>query len=93
MNIFTVISSATAVFEQGKAIKGSTLLVNAEAGAAMLYGLFSALIVLLNALGIQVDIGGSDLHTVANGWSITISTIYAAYRVATNPVAGSKSAG
>ena len=58
----------------------------------MLYGLFSALVVLLNALGIQVDIGGSDLHTVANGWSITISTIYAAYRVATNPVAGSKSA-
>ena len=92
MNIFTVISSATAVFEQGKAIKGSTLLVNAEAGAAMLYGFFSALVVLLNALGIQVDIGGSDLHTVANGWSITISTIYAAYRVATNPVAGSKSA-
>ena len=92
MNIFQVISSATAVFAQGKALNMSTLLVNAEAGAAMLYGLLSAVVTLLNALGIEVNIGGTDLHTVANGWAITLSVGYAAYRVATNPSAGIKPA-
>lgn len=92
MNIFQVISSGTALFEQGKALNMSTLLTNAEAGAALLYGFFSAMVALLNALGIEVNIGGTDLHTVANGWSITLSVAYAAYRVATNPVAGIKSA-
>ena len=43
-------------------------------------------------LGLQVTVGATDLHTIANGWSLTISVAYAAYRVATNPVAGSKSA-
>ena len=88
MNIFNAISSATSVFEQGKAINVSTLLTNAEAGAAMLYGFLSALVALLNALGIEFNVGGTDLHTVANGWSATLSIVYAAYRAATNPNTG-----
>ena len=92
MNIFQAISSATAVFEKGKALNVSSMLVNAEAGAAMLYGLFSALVALFNALGIDVSVGGTDLHTIANGWATTLSVGYAAYRVATNPSAGIKPA-
>ena len=88
MNIFNAIASATAVFEQGKALSLSTILTNTEAGAAMLYGFLSALVTALNAFGIEVNIGGTDLHTVANGWSATISIIYAAYRAATNPSTG-----
>ena len=90
MNIFSVIANATKVLEQGKAIQFSTLLTNAEAGAAMLYGLLSAVVVLLGDLGIDLNIGGTDLHTVANGWSITISIFYGLYRIATNPTAGIK---
>ena len=90
MNIFSAITDATKVFEQGKAINISTLLTNAEAGAAMLYGLISAIVVLLGDLGINVQLGGADLHTVANGWSITISILYGIYRIATNPAAGIK---
>ena len=91
MNIFNAISSATEVFEQGKALNASTLLTNAEAGAAMLYGFLSAIVALLNSLGIELNVGGTDLHTVANGWSATISIVYAAYRSATNPSTGIKS--
>lgn len=90
MNIFTAIPNAAKVLEQGKAIQFSTLLTNAEAGAAMLYGLLSAIVVLLGDFGIDLNIGGTDLHTVANGWSITISIFYSWYRIATNPAAGIK---
>ena len=90
MNIFNAISSASAVFEQGKALNISTMLTNAEAGAAMLYGLLAAIVALLNALGIELNVGGTDLHTIANGWSAMISIVYAAYRSATNPNTGLK---
>lgn len=90
MNIFNAIASATAVFEQGKALSLSTILTNTEAGAAMLYGFLAALVTALNAFGIELTVGGTDLHTVANGWSATISIVYAAYRAATNPNTGLK---
>lgn len=90
MNLLNVISSVAAVFEQGKAIKGATFLTNAEATAAFIYGLLSTLVVVLNAFGVVIDVDGVDLHSVANGWSATISLIYAAYRAATNPVVGVK---
>ena len=90
MNIFHAITSASTVFEQGKALSFSTMLTNAEAGAAMLYGFLAALVTLLNALGIELNVGGTDLHTIANGWSATISIVYAAYRSATNPNTGLK---
>lgn len=90
MNIFNVIAAATKVFEQGKALKASTLLTNAEAGGAMLYGLLSSIVILLRDLGIEINLGPTDIHTVANGWTITFSFAYAAYRLATNPNAGVK---
>lgn len=88
MNIFNVLSDAKQVFEQGKAIKFSTVLTNVEAGSAMLYGLFSAVILLMKDFGIDVDPGATDIHTMANGWTITASIFYGAYRIATNPAAG-----
>lgn len=88
MNIFQVVSSASQVFQRGKALRMSTFLSNTEAGAAALYAFLAALVTLLDGLGLPVTIGGSDLHTVANGWSITIGVVYAIYRVATNPAAG-----
>lgn len=92
MNVFHVISSASQVFEQGKSLKMSTLLANTEAGAAALYAFLSALVSLMEALGFPVQVGGTDLHTMANGWSITLSAGYAVYRLATNPAAGVKPA-
>lgn len=88
MNIFKVIASGSEVLKQGKAINGSTLLTNAEAGAAMLYSILSALAIFCSDLGIDLGIGATDIHTVANGWSITISALYSIYRIATNPAAG-----
>lgn len=88
MNIFKVIGSASEVFKQGKAIKGSTFLTNVEAAGAMLFSFLSAVVVLLNDLGVEVNIGGSDIHTVANGWAITVSAVYGIYRIATNPATG-----
>ena len=71
-----------------------TIALNAEPprviAAAMLYGFLAALVTLLNALGIDLNVGGTDLHTIANGWSATISIVYAAYRSATNPNTGLK---
>lgn len=88
MNIFTTITNAKALFEQGKAMKGSTILTNVEAGSAMLYAFLSALVELLKSLGIDVNIGGVDLHIIANGWSTTAVFAYGVYRIATNPAAG-----
>lgn len=90
MNVFTAISSATQVFQRGKALPFSAILNNTEAGAAALYAFLAAIVTLLNSLGIPVEVGGSDLHTVANGWTITASIAYGIYRVATNPEAGVK---
>lgn len=90
MNIFTAIADVTKVFQQGKALNTSTIVTNTEAGAALLYGFFSAVVLLLNDLGIQVDVGATDLHTMANGWTLTISLVYGIYRIATNPAAGLK---
>lgn len=90
MNIFKAISSASIVFEQGKAVKFSTVVTNTEAGGAMLYGFLSAMVTLLNSLGIEVNAGGTDLHTIANGWSATAGIIYGIYRIATNPASGVK---
>ena len=88
MNIFVAIASAKELFQRGKALKASTLLSNTEAGAAALYAFLSALVTLLDSLGLPVTVGGSDLHTMANGWSITLALGYGIYRVATNPAAG-----
>lgn len=90
MNVFTAISAATQVFQRGKALPFSAILNNTEAGAAALYAFLAAIVALLNSLGIPVEVGGSDLHTVANGWTITASVAYSIYRVATNPAAGVK---
>ena len=88
MNIFGLIEHIKALFTQGNAIAGSSVLTNTEAFAAALYGLLSALVLVLNDLGIAVSVGGTDLHTVANGWAATASIAYSVYRVVTNPKAG-----
>jgi hypothetical protein len=88
MNIFSAISDATKVIEQGKAIKFSTILTNAEAGGVMIYSFLSAVVILLQDLGVDVHIGATDLHTLSNGWAITAGFVYSIYRIATNPAAG-----
>lgn len=88
MNIVSLISHIKVLISQGGAIRGSTFLSNSEVGAAALYGLLSAIVLVLNDLGIVVNIGGTDLHTVASGWAITGSLLYSVYRVVTNPKAG-----
>jgi len=90
MNIFKAIADGSQVFAQGKAIQFSTVLTNAEAGGVMLYSFLSALVLLLQDLGINVQVAATDLHTMSNGWAITAGFIYSIYRVATNPAAGVK---
>lgn len=90
MNIFSVLTNVKDVFQQGSAIQISPILNNTEAGAAALYAFLSALVALLDSLGLPVTVGGSDLHTMANGWTVTLSLVYGIYRVATNPAAGTK---
>lgn len=90
MNVFKLIPNAFEVFRLGKSIPWSAVLNNAEAGSAALYGLFSAIIALLNSSGIEVTIGGSDVHSIANGTTALASLGYAIYRAATNPQAGVK---
>ena len=90
MRIIEAIVNAKGVFQQGKSLQFSAILNNTEAGAAALYAFLSALVALLDSLGLPVTVGGSDLHTMANGWTITMSLIYGLYRVATNPAAGVK---
>lgn len=91
MNIVSTFMHIKDAFNQGASIKISSILVNTEAAAAALYGLFSAVVLVLKDFGIPITIGGSDLHTMANGWAITLSLVYAVYRVITNPDAGVKS--
>jgi hypothetical protein len=90
MNIFQFIASAGDVLKRGKSIPWASVLNNTEAGSAALYGLFSGLIALLNASGIEVTVGGTDVHNMANGTTALISVGYAVYRAATNPEAGLK---
>lgn len=93
MKFLDFLSTATSMLEKGNAVKGSSLLVNVEAGTALIYALLSAAVELLTYFGLPVEVGKTDLHTIANGWSLTFSTIYATYRLATNPAAGVKSSG
>ena len=93
MKILEALATASSALEQGNAIKPSTTLVNVEAGTALIYALLSAAVELLTYFGLPVEVGKTDLHTIANGWSLTFSTIYATYRLATNPAAGVKSSG
>jgi len=88
MNIIKVIWDIRSLFEQGKAVQFSTLVTNIEAGSAMLYGVFSALIQLLHDLGIVVSINGTDLHTLSSGWAISASLGYGVYRTITNKSTG-----
>ena len=88
MNIFTASSAALQVFQKGRALQWSALLTNTEASAAALYALLSAIVTLLETLGLPVVVGGSDLHAMANGWTVTLSLAYSLYRIATNPAAG-----
>jgi hypothetical protein len=90
MNIFGVIASATKVLSRGKAIQMSDVLTNAEAGAASLYAFFSALVELLKACGVDVQLGGTDIHQMANGTTALASLGYSVYRAATNPETGFK---
>ena len=90
MNIFKAIASGSQVFAQGKAIKFSTILSNSEAGGIMLYSFLSAVVLFLQDLGVNVQIGSTDLHTMSNGWAIAAGFLYSIYRVATNPAAGVK---
>ena len=91
MNVFKAIADISQVVQQGKAIQFSTILTNAEAGGIMLYSFLSAIVLLLQDLGVDVKIGATDLHTLSNGWAITAGFVYSIYRVATNPAAGVKS--
>lgn len=91
MNVFKAIASGSQVIQQGKALQASTLLANTEAGGIMLYSFLSAVVLFLQDLGIDVHIGATDLHTLSNGWAITVGFVYGIYRLATNPAAGVKS--
>lgn len=90
MNVFTALSAASQVLSRGKSIPWSAVLTNAEAGAAALYAFFSAIVSLLNALGIETNLGGTDLHNIANGSTALASLGYSVYRAATNPETGLK---
>ena len=90
MNILNVITSAAGALEQGKSFKLSTVLSNTEAGAAMVYGVLSALFVLLKAFGVDIPVDSDQINTIANGWTATASVVYSLYRIATNPAAGVK---
>lgn len=88
INVFDLINDFRGLISQGNQLKNTNILVNTEATGAALYGLVSALIRILNDLGLQVEVSGVDMHTMTNGWAITASFGYAIYRVVTNAAAG-----
>lgn len=88
INIFNVLSHAQDLVVKGNSFKASGIMVNAEALASAIYGILSAVIMLLSDFGYNVNIGGTDLHTISNGWGATAALVYSFYRVATNPNAG-----
>lgn len=90
MTLFKLIADIRELLREGSALKASGVLVNTEATAAALYGFFNALVLTLNDMGFPVQIGGTDLHTMASGWAVTISFGYSVYRVITNTSAGFK---
>jgi hypothetical protein len=88
MNVVKILWDVRDVMSKGYAVRSSGILTNIEAGASALYALLSAVFLLIDDLGIPVHLGATDMHTVANGWSITAATFYSIYRVVTNPHAG-----
>lgn len=88
MFLIRVFSDIKELFKQGNALKASGFLINTEATAIAIYGLLNAIIITLHDLGFDVQIGSTDLHTMANGWAITASFAYSIYRVTTNASAG-----
>lgn len=90
MNILSAYINFKELLKQGNALKSSSVLVNAEVTASALYGVISTAILLLNDFGIDVSVGATDLHTMANGWTITASFAYSLYRIITNTLAGFK---
>ena len=90
VNLIDLFSNFKALISAGSSIKASASLVNTEATAAALYGLVSAIIQILKALGYEFEVSWVDMHTMTQGWAITASFSYALYRVITNPEAGIK---
>ena len=90
MNIFETLAKGRDFLLAGEALKSRGTLVNAEALGALLYAVVSAGVELAKALGLEVNIGATDLHTLSNGWAITATVGYAYYRVATSSAAGIK---
>ena len=76
MNIFHAISSATALFEQGKAVKGATVLTNVEAGSAMLYGVLSAVVELLTTLGVPVIDAAAEIVNAPAATATVIALVF-----------------
>lgn len=90
MTLFRLFADIRELLKQGNALKSSGFLVNVEATAAAIYGFLNALILFLNDLGFPVQVGGTDLHVIANGWAATGAVGYSIYRVVTNAHAGFK---
>lgn len=90
MDFLKIVTAGMKVLEQGNSIKGSSVLNNAEATSALLYGVLSAVVTLLQAFGVDPQVGATELHTIANGWTATAGLVYGFYRIVTNPTAGVK---
>lgn len=90
MDFLKIVTAGLKVVEQGKSIKGSSALSNAEATTALVYGILSALVTIVQLFGVDPKIGDTELHTIANGWTATAGLIYGLYRIVTNPAAGVK---
>ena len=88
MTFFKLLADIKDLLKQGKSLKNAGVLINVEATASALYGLLNALVLILNDLGFEVQIGATDLHTMASGWAITGSFGYSIYRVVTSSRAG-----
>lgn len=90
MNLLNLIATGIKPIEQGNSVKGSSVLNNAEATTALLYSLLSTIVMLLKVFGVDPQIGDTELHTIANGWTATAGLVYGFYRIVTNPTAGVK---
>jgi hypothetical protein len=88
VNLIDLYQSFKALLSAGNQLKASGSLVNTEATAAALYGVVSALVHLMQDLGIDLQVSWVDMHTMTSGWAISASFFYAIYRVVTNKDAG-----
>lgn len=87
-NLFEIWRQISGALEQGKALANASTWANRAAATQILLVLLMAGAGVANALGLNLDVSGTDLSAVAQGFAVIGFWITSKIQTASNPYAG-----